>query len=119
MKTKQQIIETIDLLIKEASSQESSERDRKSALKKLSFNRTVLAYLDTQPLESFLEQERDRLENLIDKIEESWADHYNGYKAFYDNLPKATITAKKKEFLKDLDLAEIKSQLKTIVYILS
>jgi hypothetical protein len=119
MKKLEQIQEKIEKLLQDARVEDISDRDKKAIAVKLEFNRTIAHYLETEPSEAFVKAERDRLENLIDLAEEAWKSEYMKHSYTYDRMVVSTVNKRKREFLKDLSLADVKKQLRNLVYILS
>lgn len=78
--------------------------------KKIEFNRFVIKYLETNPKENFLKQERERLKTLI-------ANKSIQFKLW---LPPANLEPKKHKaaYNKHTGITEFNKQLKTIEYIL-
>jgi hypothetical protein len=119
MKDINQIEETIAELTAVAQSPDTTPRDKKKAINKINFYRQLKMYLETNPSIDFLKSERERLEQLLDKIEDAWHQEYAKYAKFYDKLEKSTVSDRKKAFLKDMDVKTIKDQLKALVHLLS
>lgn len=119
MKNLDQIQERIEKLLQDGRVEDLSARDKKAISVKLEFNRTIARYLETNPSEDFIKLERDRLENLIDLAEDSWKQEYAKHSYTYDKMVVSTVNKRKREFLKELNLADVKNQLKALAYILS
>jgi len=119
MKSLEQIQEKIEKLLQDAQVEVMSEKDKKAISTKLEFNRAIAHYLETEPSEAFVRAQMERLENLIDLAEEAWKDEYMKHAYTYDRMVVSTVNKRKREFLKDLNLADVKKQLKNLAYILS
>jgi uncharacterized membrane protein YebE (DUF533 family) len=119
MKNLEQIKEKIEKLLQEGQVKDLSDREKKAISAKLEFNRTIAHYLETEPTEHFVQSEIERLENLIDLAEEAWKTEYMKYAYTYDRMVVSTVNRRKREFLKELSLVDVKKQLRNLVYIVS
>tara|TARA_R110000868_G_scaffold290022_1_gene550241 strand:- start:1711 stop:2088 length:378 start_codon:yes stop_codon:yes gene_type:complete len=92
-----------------------------SATKHLEMLCTIEKYLEFSPSQDFCQKELDRVTRIVDLSYESWEAEWGKLMAMnprVENLPKASITAKKKAFLKGMNLTDLKKQVATLVYIL-
>ncbi len=92
-----------------------------SATKHLEMLRTIEKYLEFNPSREFCQKELGRVTHIIDLSYLAWNDEWAKTVAINpkaENLPKASITAKKNTFLKGMNLTDLKRQVSTLTYIL-
>jgi hypothetical protein len=86
--------------------------------KELIFYREIEKYLEHNPREQFCKDEKERLERIVNAAEASWNEHYQSNREGFDKLPMKAITARKATFLKEIDMALMRNQIKTLNFIL-
>jgi len=115
MKTKESIQNEISALqSKGANKSLFTPSEYKALGRRVEFLRTVLNYLQSEPRMEFIEKQKADLENKLKLIDD-------GFKKFIDFRPKDNKDTKQviSEYESQMGVKHIKSQLKTLNYILN
>lgn len=95
------------------SKSDGDEKESKKAIREVNFLKNVLWYLETSPREEFLKSELIKLTKRVDNINEHYANWLKNDK------PPSVLPEKAKSFYaKEMGVPLLKSQIKTITYIL-
>lgn len=107
MKTKQQVLEEIDRLMRIGTqTRDSSEKNR--IRKRLQFLRPIAMYMDSHPTQKSIESQLHNCTKCIEVIN----------KEFDDAFPVGCDTKTKAEFMKGKGLPELKKQTKVLQYLI-
>ena len=107
MKTRQQIADEINWLMK-AGSKSRNDKEKNSIRKRLQFLRPIYTYMETNPTEGSVSRQLNECVKRMDVIQ----------KEFDHAYPYYCDTKTKSEFMKGKGLPELKKQVKVLQYIL-
>jgi len=91
----------------------TEDKEVKKLKKRITFLKTCMYYMQTEPSMEFLEKEKDRLNNRINMFMETYVPLDS------TKYMKKDLSAHKKGFEKEMGIPKIKSQLVTINFLLN
>lgn len=119
MKNLKEVEKEIASLIKRSKEKDCEAPERKKIAKRVELLNLVRYYLEKDPREQFCKDERDRLRRIMVAALKSWDNEYQKNREELDKLPMKRITEMKNAFLKEVPMALMRMQVKTLDYILS
>lgn len=85
--------------------------EKKRHVAQVNFVRLCISYIESKPNPEYLKKEMERLKNRIEKI-------HSGFRSNYEQDTKYYKEAKK-NYLKEMNIAQVRSQIKTLNYLLN
>lgn len=113
MKTLQQVKDRIEEILNEYSTLRRNGKNLPQKTKmEYEFLQPLWLYLETNPRPEFLEKEKNRIWTRIELIEKS-------YSPLSDEYPDLAKKKHKSDYIKGMDVAKLKAELKVINYLLN
>lgn len=91
----------------------SNKRKIAKLKEKLTFFKTMIAYLETEPRLEYLQKESAKISEKLAKIESEYRLPFN-----HEKMPKAHLTKLKNEYNKMYDVKKLKMQLSAVSYLI-
>jgi predicted RNase H-like nuclease (RuvC/YqgF family) len=85
--------------------------EKKRLETQIRFVKMCIAYIESKPDPEYLNKEIERLKNRIEKIHSGFHSYHEPHSKYYKEA--------KKDYLKEMNISKVRSQIKTLSYLLN